>query len=158
MIDKKQQEVLDQFFREYFTWDMANVGFWIVTGFMEFILGIFMFFPAEELGELKGFAFAMSIWGAGWYIMAYLKIRDNGKPCRVYEKLKYLPVTLRQIRLFRLRKLVVFSAKVTAVFLVAQLISAFCTHEFSMATILYPVCLGFFFPVIIVGSIAWLTK
>lgn len=158
MIDKKQQEVLDSFFKELFTWDMANVGFWIVTGVMEFILGVLMFFPMEELREMYGLMWFASIWGAGSYVMAYLQIQDNGKPCKVYEKLKYLPIFLQQIRLFRLRKLIVFSAKITVVFCVAQLISAIFTREFGLATILYPVCYGFVIPVLLVGGITWFSK
>lgn len=159
MMDKKQQEVLEQFFKELFTWDMANVGFWVVTGLMELILGVLLLIPAEELDSaLKGICFMVSIFGANWYIMAYLQIYDDGKQCKVYDRLKYLPVSLQQIRLFRLRKLVVFSAKMTAVFLVVQLLALLFSREFSWASILYPVCFGFLFPVLIVGGITWFTK
>jgi len=159
MMDKRQQEVLEGFFKELFTWDMANVGFWVATGLMELILGILLLIPAEELDTpLKGILWMVSIFGANWYIMAYLQIHDEGKQCKVYDRLKYLPVSLRQIRLFRLRKLVVFSAKMTGVFLVIQLIALIFSREFTWTCILYPICFGFLFPVLIVGGITWFSK
>lgn len=159
MTDKKQQEVLENFFKELFTWDMANVGFWLVTGLMELILGILLLIPAEELDSaLKGILFMVSIFGANWYLMAYLQIHDDGKPCKVYDRLKYLPVSLQQIRLFRLRKLVVFSTKMTTVFLVIQILALLLSREFTWACILYPICFGFLFPVVIVGGITWFSK
>jgi len=159
MMDKKQQEVLDSFFRELFTWDMTNVGLWLVTGFMELVLGVLMFVPWKELeGPLRGLAFAMSIMGANWYLMAYFQIQDGGKQCKVYEKLKYLPVSLQQIRLFRLKKLVNFCGKLTVVFLVAQLLSALIVREFSLVNILYPVFFGLLVPVVTVGGITWFAK
>jgi len=159
MTDKRQQAVLEQFFRDLFTWDMANVGFWLLTGFMELVLGILLLIPAGELeGMLKGFAWMVSIFGANWYLMAYLQIHEEGKTCKVYDRLKYLPVSLQQIRLFRFRKLVIFSAKMTAVFLVIKLISLFFTRDFSWGDIWYPIGFGFVFPVVVVGGITWFSK
>ena len=159
MMDKRQQEVLEGFFKELFTWDMANVGFWLVTGLMEFILGVLLLIPVEELdGALKGILFMVSIFGANWYLMAYLQIYDDGKQCKVYDRLKYLPVSLQQIRLFRLRKLVMFSAKMTGVFLAIQLLALIFSREFSWTCIWYPVSFGFLVPVAIVGGITWFAK
>lgn len=159
MMDKKQQEVLESFFKELFTWDMANVGFWFLTGFAEFALGLLMLLVAEEPDKMFwALSLGMSISGANWYLMAYLQIHDDGKQCIVYDRLKYLPVSLQQIRLFRLRKLVVFSAKMTAVFLAVQLLALIFSREFSWSCILYPVCFGFLFPVVIVGGITWFSK
>ena len=158
MTDKKQQEVLDSFFKELFTWDMSNLGFWIVTGIADAVLGILMFCPREEMLEMKGLAFGMSIWGAGWYVMAYLQIKDNGKQCKVYEKLKYLPVSLQQIRLFRLRKLIIFSSKITLVFMAAKLLSLFFTRDIGLLNIFSPVFYGFVIPVVLVGGITWFSK
>lgn len=159
MMDKKQQEVLEGFFKELFTWDMANVGFWLVTGLMEFILGILLLIPAVELDiALQGSLFMVSIFGANWYIMAYLQIHDDGKQCKVYDSLKYLPVSLLQIRLFRFKKLIVFSAKMTGVFLAIQLLTLMFSREFSWTCISYPIVFGFLIPVSIVGGITWFSK
>lgn len=159
MMDKRQQETLEGFFKELFTWDMANVGFWLVTGIMELILGALLLIPAEELDSmLKGCLFMVSIFGANWYLMAYLQIHDDGKQCKVYDKLKYLPVSLQQLRLFRFKKLIVFSAKMTGVFLAIQLLTLIFSREFSWTCISYPIVFGFLVPVAIVGGITWFSK
>ncbi len=159
MTDKRQQAVLEQFFKDLFTWNMANVGFWMLSGFLELILGILLLIPAGEMeGMLKGIALLVSIFGANGYLMAYLQIHEDGKPCKVYDRLKYLPVSLQQIRFFRFRKLVVFSAKMTAVFLVIKLIALIFMRQFSWSDILEPICLGFVFPVVVVGGLTWFSK
>lgn len=145
---KKQEQLLQVFYKEFFSWKCDNMGLWFVAGLMEFFQCIFMWIPYQGMGDFNIVLWlCFGLMGTTYYRMPYLQFQENGKRSSVYEKLKYLPVTLQGIRLFHLKKLAVFCSKMFAVFFVGQLFFALvCYHEIIWENIWYPVVFGFLIP------------
>lgn len=158
---KKQQDILEAFYKEFFSWSAGNIGMWLVTGIMEFIHGIFMWFPyqaAEEM-EVLGLIVLFGMCGAANYMAPYLQFTEKGKTVKVYDKLQYLPISLRELQIFRLKKLARFYAKLFLVFLVGQVFfSLVCYHEITWGNIGYVVICGFLIPFLVSGITARFTK
>lgn len=158
---RKQQDILESFYKEFFSWSAKNIGLWLVTGIMIFLQGIFLWFPYQAMSEMKLFGL-VALFGmnaAANYIAPYLSFTEKGETVKVYDKLKYLPVSLRELQRFRCRKLVRFYGKVFLVFLAGQLFfSAVCYHEITWQNILYVTVLGLLLPLGIGGMAARFTK
>ncbi|MBQ8823520.1 MAG: hypothetical protein IJZ82_12830 [Lachnospiraceae bacterium] len=150
LYEKKQQQILDAFFKEFFTWSADNVGYWIVAGIFIFIHGIFLAFPYQMMGIEDSDITLVQVFaymGYFMYITPYLHFTEKGRVIKLKEKLKYLPISQKQLRLYRLRKLLIFSLKLFAVFLLLQLFfSLVAYHEITLGNILYPLLCGFVFP------------
>ncbi len=155
LYDKKQQQLLDAFFNEFFTWSADNVGYWIVAAIFLFFHGLFLSFPYQgmddsELLLFQGFAYL----GYFMYITPYLHFTEKGRVTKLKEKLKYMPISRKQLYLYRLRKLLIFSLKLLAVYLLLQLFfSLVVYHEITLGNFLYPLLCGFVFPFVL-NSIA----
>lgn len=98
-MDKNRMQIYEVFYKEFFTWKADNIGNWLVTGIMEFAMGIFMCIPYQEIrkADLIPFVWFFALCGGMFYLMPYLKSSDGGKLCRIYEKIKYLPISLQEI-------------------------------------------------------------
>ena len=148
-MDERQQQTIAEFFKDYNSYTAANIGMWIGAGLAEFFLGIFMCFPYQDI-KMDAFADLMiffSFWGAWLYIMPYIAYYTEGKKHRIYDKLKYFPVSLRQLRLFRMKKLIRFCLIVFGFFLVGQLFFAFISYgRIELCNLLYPLIGGFIIP------------
>ena len=46
---KRQQTIIDSFYKEYFTYDISNVGYWMVSGIFTFIQLVFSAFPMQQM-------------------------------------------------------------------------------------------------------------
>lgn len=160
---KKQQETLQIFFTNFLSWDTGNIGQWIVTGIMEVVLGIFLWIPYQEMSKeghdsIRVLLFP-SLWGAMTYLLPYIQFTEDKRNKRVYEKLKYLPISLKELRYFRLKKLTVFCFKLFLIFLAGQLFfSAVFFHEITLANIAYPAFYGLILPLVINGPAWWFAK
>lgn len=147
----KQQTNLQEFFTDFFSYDVKDIGVYIVTGIMEFILGIFLWIPYQTLQsdfhEIWHILLLISICGAFTYLLPYIQFMENKHTVSIYEKLKYLPVSLKELRLFRLRKLTLFCLKAFGIFLTGQILfSLVFYHEIVWGNIWYPTLFGLIFP------------
>lgn len=149
LFDEREQNIIDKFFKEFFTWSADNLGYKIVAGFFLFIHGCFMAFPYQDIKDseillMQFFAYM----GYFMYITPYLQFTEKGRVLKLKEKLKYLPISRKQLRLYRLRKLIIFSIKLLAVYLLLQLFFTLVIyHELTLGNFLYPLLCGFVFPV-----------
>ena len=149
MIDQKQQKVIAEFFKDFHSWSASNIGMWIGAGFFIMFQLIFMWIPYQDMAEdnLSGLMLIFSVWGAFLYILPYVSYNVMGKQYRIYDKIKYFPVSLQQLRLFRLKKLAKFCSITFVVFLAGQLLFSYIGyHEIGIGSILYPVIGGFLIP------------
>lgn len=151
MISKNREQVIDKFFKEFFTWKADNIGMWIVAGFMEVICVGFMCIPFQNMIEegLVGIAAILAVLGAWYYINPYIFYMDEGKRRRIYYVINYLPVSLKELRIFRLKKVTLFCLKMFLIFIVGQLIFALiCFHEISWGNFIYPFVCGLVAPMV----------
>lgn len=149
LFDEREQNIIDKFFKELFTWSATDVGYKIAAGIFLFIHGCFMAFPYQDIKDseillVQCFAYM----GYLMYITPYLQFTEKGRVTKLKEKLKYLPVSGKQLRLYRLRKLLKFSVKLFAVYLLLQLFFTLVIyHKLTLGSFLYPLLCGFVFPV-----------
>lgn len=156
---KKQEKVLAVFFKDFFTWSLTSIGMWILTGIM--VLGQVVFFmvPYQEVGpELRverSFAVilvCMSASAAMSYIQPYMCYNENRVVTKLFDKIKYLPISREALRLFRFKKLFKFVGIVFAVDFALQIImTLLIIGDISIGNILYPLVIGFIVPFMLTG-------
>lgn len=154
--DKKQQRMLDAFFKEFFTWNVQHVGMWLLTGIMILSFVCFMMVPyqeivapSEEHVNIEAWLILMGIAGLNYYLMPYSRYNDGtkGRFIYIYEKIKYLPVSLKELRIFRIRKVFWFCLKLFVVLLIGQLVFAEIGFgEIVLGNFLYPFIFAFLIP------------
>ncbi len=158
MISKSREQMLEQFFKEFFTWKADNIGIWIVAGMLEFVCVILMCIPFQNMQEdgLMGIAAILAVGGAWYYINPYIFYLNEGKRNRIYHVINYLPVSLKELRLFRLKKVTLFCVKIFLVFLVGQMIFALIFfHGISWGNLIYPFVCGLVAPMLSATISVW---
>lgn len=147
--EKRQENILEDFFQETKSYNMSvELGF--VVGFFEFIAGAMICLPYQDMANIAWGAGVLALEGGSFYMQGFLMTSENGKQHAVCEKMKYLPVSIRNLRRWCFKKLVEFCGKGTLVFLGLQLFfSLVCYHELTLGNFLYPLLAGFVVPVII---------
>ena len=158
MISKSREQVIDKFFKEFFTWKADNIGMWIVAGFMEVICVGLMCIPFQNMIEegLVGIAAILAVSGAWYYINPYIFYMDEGKRRRIYYVINYLPVSLKELRIFRLKKVTLFCVKMFLIFLVGQMIFALIFfHGISWGNLIYPFVCGLVAPMVSAAISIW---
>lgn len=152
--NKEKQKMLEGFYKEFFSYGYGGIGMWIAAGVGIAFAGMFCFMPYYKMleGDIKSQAvvimFAMG--GFAYYVSPYISFVENTKQKRIYNKLKYLPISKKDIMAFCIKKLVKLSLKLLPIFLVGQI---FCTwvgkFQFGFFTFWYPVGYGVIIPLII---------
>lgn len=146
---RKQQQLLQVFYKDFFLWNTENVLQWIGVGIIEVIYCIFLWIPYQEMKDSINIILWMyfGIFGSMVYLRPYIRFKEDKKISNVYEKLKYLPITREGIRIFRFIKLTIFCLKMFVIFLTGQLFfSLVAFHEILWANIWYPTVFGFLLP------------
>lgn len=160
LYNKKQQQLFDAFFKEFFTWSAENVGNWIAAGIFVFIHALFMVVPYQEIKEWDlNFSYVIIVMGYMWYLTPYINFTENRKKQSIYQLIKFLPISLTQLRIYRTKKLAIFCLRLLAVFMIGQLFfSLVFFHEITLANICYPLVWGFVFPFGINAVMFWFVQ
>lgn len=158
---KGQQIIIDSFYADHFTWYADTYGQKLVAYIMNVAIGIFMLIPYQEMNAegmwMLGLFGFMGYMGAMYYSLSYIQFREEGKMTHVYDKLKYLPVSLNQIRCFRLKMHTRFCLRSFAVFFLEQMLVGPIGHqELCWGNIWYPVVIGFVCPMCAGLSMWWM--
>lgn len=160
---RTKTNTLEEFYKDYFSWSALNIGQWMVTGIMEFALGIFLWLPYQEMVrddmEMLGFVAFFGILGAMCYLLPYIQLQEGGKVCKLYDKLKYLPISLQEIRVFCLKRLARFCVRMFLIFFIGQLFFALVAyHKIAWGNIWYPVVFGLLIPMAAGSLTLWGTR
>lgn len=153
MIDKRKELVLEKFFKDFLSWKVDNLSYWILAGIFETICVIFMCIPYQKMSvEDLWVPIMVGVAGTMFYISPYIYYRNEGKEERIYDIICYLPVSLRELRMFRLKKTILFCLKMYLIFFAGQIIfSLICYHGISWGAFLYPFVLGLVVPLLLTG-------
>jgi len=150
---KRQEEILQTFFKEMDAGNMTGGG-WVIVAIMGCLAGGLFCIPyqeaiAREISILPSlFAFQLVI----FYMDGYLRFTEKKKLCYIYDKIKYLPISRAVLIKWRMKKLFRFCGKLALVFLGLQLFFAWMSFgTISLENILYPVIVGFVIPVSVCG-------
>lgn len=108
--DRKQQEKIDKLYEKEKIWYPDHVMhtflMWLLTG----ISMIILLFPYQAYAHDHSFyptlicMYALYNWGIQIYAGKYSLVRQNGKTHPIEELLCYVPVSKRQIILYRIKK------------------------------------------------------
>ena len=161
---QSQQGVIDDFYKEYYTYDISNVGYWLIAGIFTFIQIVFMAVPLQEfytdgispfinasgdreLLAIMAFLFAFPVF---FYMQPFVVGNLNGRVGSIYSQIKYLPVSVKAIRLYRFKKMIKFVLRVLLICAVFQLgISLIAYHRIMWQTLVYLFIYGFLIPFLV---------
>lgn len=151
MISKSREQMLNHFFKEFFTWKADNIGMWILAGVLEVICVIAMCIPIQDkpADGLVLLVTLLAVQGVSFYINPYIFYLNEGKRTRIYPLINYLPVSRKELRIFQLKKATLFCVKMFLIFLVGQMMFALiCFHEIGWGNLIYPLICGLVAPMI----------
>ena len=157
-IDKKQQKKLEDFFKEENTWFPGPMGYKMVS---IIILGITMllFLLPYQIWELPEdgitifLMYALEMMGFSYYIMQYTHYSEEKKNKSLSNIFKNLPVSRRQMAIYRVRKAVGICKWLAGITIIVQSLCAIAFMKtFSIGNIAFPLVFQFVLPVALAGS------
>lgn len=161
MYGKKQMtgpyRVLDTFYREYFKKNSnMRLGYYLGTGGILALLGIFMMIPYQEFAEEKGLLFLVMMLGScatGMYMASYrVYMNKDNRIDHLKRIFQNIPLSGRIWWRYRFAKLLNFQTKVYVVLQIGQLFfSLVLQHGIGPENILYPFLGAFAIPMLING-------
>ncbi|MBR1599792.1 MAG: hypothetical protein IJ661_12895 [Lachnospiraceae bacterium] len=155
--DERQQKLLEEFFKEFATWNWSDLGRKIVGGLFIGIGIIWQIFPWHwwELPHdmtMIWMAVSFEIIGIGTYLRGYRDYTDYPEDQRIRsfdDIFAFIPLSGWQLSVFRLKKAISLCFKLSAVTLVFQVMIAVAVyHEITAGNILLPAVGTFTIPVL----------
>lgn len=146
---RRQEDILQSFFKETFSYNMGG-RVWFVVILMEIFAVALFCIPYQEASakEIAVIPSLFAFQGPLHYIDGYVRFTEKKKICYVYSKIKYLPVSRTVLVRWRMKKLLGFCGKTTLIFVGVQLLFAWVSYgNVSLDNIFYPVIIGFAIPV-----------
>ena len=154
-MDRKQQLLLEQFYKEFTTWCPEHVGYHYAGIFMLGLAMIMYCMPAQLLeGDYSILLhfLGMELLGMGIYLQKYTVYMEKGKTRSLDEVLRYLPVSRRQRLFFRFKKLFRICAWMTGIALFCQItFSVSFLHGLIWQNIAVPLVCNFVIPMSLNG-------
>lgn len=102
-----------------------------------------MFIPVEK-NDLYPFVWSLILlsWGLHFHLMPYLRYTEEGREVSIYEKLKWMPVSRKDIYKVRREYLAKYCLKAGAAVLILQQIGAGLSKSFGIFNLLAPTALA----------------
>lgn len=160
-IDKSREEVLNSFFKDFFSWKADNIGYWILAAMVELEAVCVMCIPFQNINKknIWWISLILIVCGVIEYINPYIYYKDDRKNRCIYDTIKYLPVSLEELKLFRWKKSVKFCLKMFGIFFAGQIIfSLICFHQIGWGNLLFPIVGGLLIPLVMSGIYVWTVK
>ena len=152
---KSQHSIIDGFYKEYFTYDISNVGCWLLTGIFTFIQLIFFVIPMQQLikegidSVILTIIAVLSVFPVFFYLQPFVIGNLNGRVA-IYSRIKYLPVSLKSIRTYRFKKMLKFVFKIFLTGTVLQVgLSLLIFHCIIWQTVMFLLVYGFLIPFLV---------
>jgi len=143
-IEKFDAELREQYKYEFL---MSKVLWFILGGIGTF----FMLIPVQAIWEesllLIGVVLPMA--GTSFWFRPYMMITEKGKIVSVFQKLKWSPISKKEICMARIKYVSEFCLKVLVIAMLFQQIGSALSGTFGIASLLYPV---------IVWGLIWLSQ
>ncbi len=156
--DEKQQKMLDSFYGEMKTWSPESYGYRMLCWIAVLFTTIFVCFPwqvilcDDDIHFMLMYLCLFAIMQGVFYVRPYICFKENRKDTALCKKLKFLPVSLAEVRIYSLRKSLRFQSKLLAVHMVGQLLfTVIAGCGIGIGNLLYPVVIGFVVPIVAAG-------
>lgn len=158
-LDKGQQAVLEQFFKEEKIW-YPDYWYLCFAGGLMLAPAMFLFIMPFQIWEGDYTSvlvvLVLELIGVETYLGRYVSFRAEGKIKDVYEVLRFLPVSRCQFKRYRIGKLLGLCLKLAGTAVICQTVFAgVFMHTFSVGNILMPAVCCFLVPVAIAGGYLW---
>ena len=159
----EEQKKVRKFYKELLSWQTDAIGAWIGTGFLVLLMLIGCAIPAQEMLSRVGEDVEELSWMivlmfgplAGFlYLRPYTSITEmvytnDAKNVRIIDKLKYLPISLKEIRKMKVIYLLKFYTKIAPFCMGLQVLtSLYSYHEITWKNVLYIFVMAFVWPVV----------
>ncbi len=148
----KRDKKIEQFYKNLKEYCSNTYIYLLMTGIFEFIYMVGMVIPYKEMFSLDliGVFFLVGIAAVALYMTPYRHYSVDGRQYSIDEKLKYLPVSLKQLKKERTKYLLSFVIKTGIVIFILQcLFSALAYHEISIWCLFYAFFVAFIWPFVL---------
>lgn len=159
---KKQRELIRAFDQEMLSCRSYGLPASWRIGVHRFMAVFFLIFPLqayysnEDWTAIWFLMLSWSILAPTNYLSLFLYFKENSKSIPFYQKIKYLPVDPRQLRLVRIGYLLQFLAWTLPVSLILQCLATLIFYRtLSVFNILHVLCFGGILPFLITGASIW---
>lgn len=142
--DEKQQELIKQFFKEWTTWCPEHVGYNLVAFIFIGISMVFWTMPCQIWNISEGYGvlgtmYMLELIGISLYTHKFTQYNEERKVKKLDELFRNLPVSCKQLRIFRIRKTATLCLWLAASTIICQTVfAAAFLHTFSVGNIWYP--------------------
>lgn len=158
----EEQKKVRKFYKDLLSWKAEAIGTWIGAGFLVLFMLIGCSVPAQEMMLLLGEDTDMMMWFmvlmfgplAGFlYLRPYTSMTEmvyanNAKNVRIIDKLKYLPISLKEIRKMKVIYLMKFYGKIAPFCMGLQILtSLYSYNEITWKNVMYIFVMAFVWPV-----------
>lgn len=163
MFDKKQQQILDSFFKEETTWFPNHV----LNNFLACILigisSIILLAPFDIWNDKDTTIYlgvcVLYLTGVSIYANKFQTYNEREKPESLHKILRWMPVSSLQLKLYMMKKIVKLSAGLTMISVIIKLVIAVIRHKFLLIDLIVTIVVYFIFPVISNGiTLLWHEK
>lgn len=153
---KTQQNILEKFYRDYFEKSKINAGYNIFGIFFIIVLIIIVWIPYQIYEEERILKTCGLVWGiVGYYIYTNIynfALDGRGAVTKVYPYLQYLPISKKELKIFRLKKLIFLQAKVYLIAQAGQLLFGLLAyHQLTLGNFWFPFDYTFLSPFLVVA-------
>lgn len=147
---------VDKFYKRLFTCKTEHEGMLMAAVLMEVFFMVIALVPFQELVNDADTAGICGMMGGmfgclapGAYLKSYVYFKDGNKESSITDKLKYLPVDVREFRKARLVYLVKFVSICFGIaFFLQMLTSVFTYYSIIWQNVCYIVVLAFIWPIV----------
>ncbi len=152
---KSNQEKIADLYKTMHRGTVDRVIYLMLASIFAFISSISLMMPYQMVMEvwpkdtsLISMGGIFSVAAAWIYMQLFSQYKDQDRMIRIRKITKYLPVSEKEFLLFRIKKLVLFSGKITLALLVLQIVIAgFAYHQIEFGNIWFPIVFAFVLPV-----------
>lgn len=164
MFKRKEEQLIDNFYKALLQGSMQQVGTWLMVGLCLFFeIGISAVPVLEIIMSTDGdanllfFVFVFSaLLGAFIYINMYHSFIE-GQGHRLYsDVLQYIPVSYKDLCAYKTKKLFMFLVRITGIALALQVLVAFLRHSLSIWNVVYVFVVAFLLPFLWTVLYIWL--
>lgn len=160
----EEQKKVRKFYKDFQGWKMDIIGTWIGAGFLVLLMVIGCAVPAQEMFSIATGEADMLMWMmvlmfgplAGFlYLRPYTSVTEtvytnSPKNVRIIDKLKYLPISLKEIRKMKVIYLLEFYAKIAPFCMGLQILTSLYSYgEITWKNVLFILIMAFAWPVLV---------
>lgn len=160
----EEQKKVRKFYKDFQGWKMDIIGTWIGAGFLVLLMVIGCAVPAQEMFSIATGKADMLMWMmvlmfgplAGFlYLRPYTSVTEtvytnSPKNVRIIDKLKYLPISLKEIRKMKVIYLLKFYAKIAPFCMGLQILTSLYSYgEITWKNVLFILIMAFVWPVLV---------